>query len=274
VNLLKISFSFICIFLFHFSVSLWAKQPVIVVSIPPQKEFVSSLIPGAKVIVMMPPYISPELFEPSFSSLQSLFQADAYIFLGVLPFENKIIQSLKGSTVKLLNSSQGLPLLRHDDHIDPHIWMSPDMAIAQVRNISQFLCMLYPERKKSIQYQEIQYIQKLHILDTALKQILTPSRSVLVYHPILGYPARRYGFRQIAIEQDGKIPSGKQLKAIIDDIQKNKMKYMIVSEQINPRIVNDLAKQYGLTVVTVSVISEYYLNSMNSFSKLLVKILK
>jgi len=256
------------------SSGLFAKPPVVAVSIPPQKEWVLSLMPDAKVVVVMPSHASPELFEPTFSSLKTLFQSDIYVFTGVLHFEEKIKNALKKTPVKKYDVSSGLSLLAHDGHADPHIWMSLDMAIKQVLGMARFFSEHYPDRQQDIQKRASAYVQKLQMLDKRIKRELVIKKPILVYHPVLSYAARDYGFVQLAVEQEGKQPSGKQLKGIINDIKTHQIRYILVIEQTNIDMVNQLAKEQRLSVLHLTVLSEHYLEKMTELADVLIKLSK
>jgi len=271
---LKIALPLLIIFLLLQSADLFAKSPVIAVSIPPQKEWVLSLMPDAKVVVVMPSHASPELFEPNFASLKTLFQSDIYVLTGVLHFEDKIKNVLRKTPVKWCDVSSGLSLLEHDGHADPHTWMSLDMVIKQVLWMANFFSKQYPHRQKDIQKKASDYIQKLKMLDQRIKRELIIQKPILVYHPVLSYAARDYGFVQLAVEQEGKQPSGKQLKGLINDIKMHQIRYILVSEHTNLDMVNHLAKQQGLSVVHLNVLSEHYLEKMTELADLLIKLSK
>lgn len=271
---LKIALPLLIIFLLLQSADLFAKPPVIAVSISPQKEWVLSLMPDAKVIVVMPSHASPELFEPDFSALKTLFQSDVYVLTGVLPFEEKIKNALRKTPVQYCDLSSGLSLLRHEGHADPHIWMSLNLAEKQVLGMAHFFSKQYPHRQKDIQKRASDYSQKLKMLDQRIKRELMIKKPILVYHPVLSYAARDYGFVQLAVEQDGKQPSGKQLKGILNDIKAHQIRYILVSEHTNIDMVNSLAKQQALTVVHVTALSENYLEKMTELFNFLIKISK
>lgn len=244
------------------SVQAQAKLNV-VVSIPPQIEFVKAIGQNqVQVTCLLPPGTSDELFEPKPNSLKQLSQAHLYIQIGTLGFEKqyaKTWQSLNPRLV-MVNTSKGIPL--HE--ADPHVWMSVRYAMQQVELIYQALCKADPTHGAFYEHNKQNYLHKLNALDRALTQSLAThtGKAFLIFHPALGYFARDYGLRQIGVEEEGKSPTPKQLKNILTLAKKEHITLILAEEQSPKELAALVSKHVKGQLVLFNPLSEHYLDSL------------
>ena len=129
------------------------------VSILPQKFFVERIGGGHVVThVLVGPGQSPATFEPTGRQLTRLADAEVFFSIGVA-YEESLIPKIKGNfpDVRIVDVSSGVPRRqieghRHNDAngpgkvkephalVDPHIWLSPRLAIQISANILMALC--------------------------------------------------------------------------------------------------------------------------------------
>ena len=74
----------------------------------------------------------------------------------------------------------------------------------------------------------------------------TSGMAFLVMHPSMSYFARDYGLRQIALEQEGKEPSPRQLATRIAESRRAGADVMITDPSKGSRTTADLARQAGV----------------------------
>ena len=92
---------------------------------------------------------------------------------------------------------------------DPHVWMSTSNARILASNICNALCEADSANAEIYKDNLKRFDARVDSIDAAIRTELkdVSHRSFLIYHPALGYFARDYGLRQLAVEQDGKEPS-------------------------------------------------------------------
>lgn len=252
----------------------------IMVSILPQVEFVEK-IGGDLVNVseMIPFGFNPTTYEPTPEKIKELSRADAYVKIGILPFETSQMGKLirLNRDMKVIESAEGIRFKEDLEHgLDPHIWMSPKLVKIQVENIFSFLVSEYPEHKEIFKINRDKYLDELELLDTSLEKKLAgiEGKSILVFHPVLGYLAEEYNFKQRSIEVEGKDPTIKQLEEIISQSKRDGIKTIFVQEQFSSKSAEVVAKEIGGVVVRINPLAKDYISNMEKIADLINNSLK
>ena len=81
-------------------------------------------------------------------------------------------------------------------------------------------------------------------------------RTFLIYHPALGYFARAYGLKQLAVEHDGKKPSAAHLAKLVKQCREEGVKVVFVEKEYDPELVAPIAKEIGAKVVVIDPLSD------------------
>jgi len=277
----------------------------IVVSILPQKVFVEAVggnFVNAKELI--PPGGSPATYEPKPGDLVNIEKADIYFKIGHIPFEKshagkfadlnpnmKIVDTSK--SVKLRYFGQGEEHKHeHEENgkdstkkkeeeeqlkrVDPHIWLSPIQVIKQVDIIWETLSQEDPQNTDNYQRNAEKFKKQLEDLHIELNKKFRALKTdkLMVFHPAWGYFADEYHLKQIAIEQDGKEPTAKQLQDIIDLAKKENIKVIFVQAQFNKEIAQSIAEQIRATVIPIDPLSEDYLNNLKNVATQIAESLK
>jgi len=228
-------------------------QPIkVVVSILPQQEIVQKLGGSeVSVTVLIPPGRSPATFEPSPRLMASVSDADLLLPLG-LPFERTVIARIhdiepelpicNGSPISKTGVSTA-EAIHHDaldrrkhDHSggpDPHFWLNPQLTIEYAQRVCRCLCQTRPQDCETFTANLAIYTEKLEAADRRVAAQLAPyaGRTLFVFHPAFGHFAHRYGLRQVAIEYEGKNPTGRHLAKLIEGAQAQGAKVIFVQPQ-------------------------------------------
>jgi len=250
----------------------------VVVSIPPQAEFVEK-IGGDKVEVttMVPPGANPHTYEPLPGQLQAVSRAHLYTQVGSgIEFENVWMDKIKGLNSKMIvkNCSQGLNFIPNtqdedESQYDTHVWVSPKNAKIMVENTYQGLIQVDPANKEYYRINKDKYLLELDNADKSIQNSLREdkNRKIMVYHPAWGYFCRDYGLKQIAIEKNGKEPGPQGIAELINQAKRENIKIVFISPQYNPRNAEVIASQIGGQVVAVDDLEKNYLNNLNKVAK-------
>ncbi|MEN8165201.1 MAG: zinc ABC transporter substrate-binding protein [Acidobacteriota bacterium] len=232
-----------------------ATEPIsAVVSILPQQEIVQRL--GGlevSVTVLIPPGRSPATFEPSPRLMASVSDADLLLPLG-LPFERTVIARIhdlepelavcQGSpTIEMQSGTSTAEAVHHDamdhtahDHsqgLDPHFWLDPRLTIEYAQQVCRCLCRARPLACDAFKENLATYSEALAAADRRIAARMAPfaGRSIVVFHPAFGHFARRYAMHQVAIEYEGKNPTGRHLSRLIESAKAQGVRVIFVQPQ-------------------------------------------
>ena len=217
-----------------------AGEPIsAVVSILPQQEIVQRL-GGSEVVVtvLIPPGRSPATFEPSPRLMASVSDVDLLLPLG-LPFERTVMARIhdlepelavcQASPIFAVQAGTSTTEAIHHDHLDsrrhhhpqgtdPHFWLDPHLTIEYAQQVCRCLCQARPQVCEAFTENLATYTEALEATDRRIAAQMAPfaGRSLVVFHPAFGHFAQRYGLHQVAIEYEGKNPTGRHLADLID----------------------------------------------------------
>ncbi|MFP4084599.1 MAG: metal ABC transporter solute-binding protein, Zn/Mn family [Desulfonatronovibrio sp.] len=272
----------ILIFMIFFSgVFLWSVNGhardntiSVLVSIPPQKYFVEKIGgENVNISVLLPPGSSPHAFEPSPSHMMEIGKADAYMAIGV-EYEKTLLPRIESMhpDLAIIHTDHGINKMDmtahdhapgnedgHQHGKDPHIWLSPELAMIQGMNIYKALVKLYPGQKDRFQENYINFIKELLDLDQAIKSIFSdskPGSGFMVFHPSWGYFAREYGLIQIPVETQGKEPRSADLKRLIDIAGQENINTVFVSPQFSQKSAETIAKSIKGKTISIDPLAE------------------
>ncbi len=263
-----------------------SSKPVVVVSITPQKYFVQRIADTlVNVEVMVPPGSSPETYEPTASQLRLISRAEAYFSLGLLEFEISMLKSIQKQNPDLLvvNHSEELNLLEseclghsHHEHShahshDPHVWTSPAEVKKMVNKIVSILEDRFPEHSNTFQKNSEQFLSDIDKLDTFIKSELNETKinKFFVFHPALTYYARDYGITQVALEEEGKAPSMKHFKAVLNDAMDQGVKTIFIQKEFDVNTARTAADDIGGKVEVIDPLEKNWLENMYQITRLL-----
>jgi zinc transport system substrate-binding protein len=262
-----------------------AKQiPTVFVSILPQKYFVESIAKDlVDIQVMVLPGESPATYEPTPRQMVKLSTATLYFSIDV-PFEKKWIPKIKQlyPQLTIIQTHSGIQKRsmhshRHHQHEkhhmqDPHIWLSPALAIIQARHIVTALAEKYPNNQTFFYNNYRQLISHIVELDLELIQMLSHAKqkSFMVFHPSWGYFADAYGLNQIAIETEGKDVKASQLTQLIESAQKNNIKIIFAQPQFSTKSAKLISKSIGGKLILIDPLSANWADNLRIVAKEMV----
>lgn len=231
------------------------------VSLEPQRWLLEQLVDStASVATMLPGGADPETTEPSVTQRLAADDAIAYFATGLLPFEGRLAQSLKGGYVETLD---GVSLIygthdhgdSHAAHVpDPHVWTSPRRMAAMAGGMAEALSRLTPEHSIDYERRRDALVARLDSIDRLTAEAINASgvKSFAVWHPFLSYFADDYGLTQIVVGQDGKEMSALQIKEAIDKARAAGVKVLFVERGDDSRQAAVIADGIGARLVSLN----------------------
>lgn len=247
---------------------------LVAVSMVPQTEFVEKVGGRRVVAISMVPPGAGHNYDPSPRQLEDLAKAKIYFSLDSgEPFENKHLKTFSETNpnLKIVSTSKGMNLIRSEKSTDPHTWTSPKEVQIAVENIYEGLKSIDPENESYYFKNKESYISELKSLDSYIENALSnkENRTFIVYHPAWGYYARDYNLTQIAIELDGKEPSAKSVKNLVDRAKKENVKVVFVQKQLSQSYAESIAKEIGGTVISVDPLAKNYVENTKYMTDIL-----
>ena len=247
------------------------KKLAVFVSIPPQKYFVQQIgKQQLEIQVMVQPGASPATYEPKPRQMAAISRTQIYFAIGV-PFEKTWLKKIAAANpdmqvVPTDHGIQKIPMATnhpkpedrqgkdHQDHhgeLDPHIWLSPTLVMAQARTILNALVEIDPDHRAVYEANTKVFVSQLAALDADLKNTFAGQQGFqfMVFHPSWGYFARSYGLQQVPVEIEGKDPKPAQLKALIEYAQKKHINIIFVQPQFSSRSAELVAKEIDGQVI-------------------------
>lgn len=198
----------------------------------------------ANIITLIPAGVEPHDYEPTIQQLQQAESADVLFFNG-LGFEDSWIDKVTNDnlvdTSVLSNLSQG------NQKRNPHIWLDPVFAKAQVQEIENALIEIDPNNKLYYQKNAKNFTDKLDSLDSEIRTALQTcdKKDFIAFHDAFGYFAKRYGLIQHSVQ--GVSPEGEVLPQRIEEAIRLAndlgLKVIYAEELVDPRFAEVIAQE-------------------------------
>ena len=153
--------------------------------------------------------------------------------------------------------------------MDPHIWLSPRLVKQQAENILQGLIRVDPAGEKVFRANARRFQAELDAMHRELKVLFAGARdrSVLVFHPSWGYLASDYGFRQVAIEVEGKEPKGADLAAVVEKAREKRVREIFVEPQFSSRSARAIADSIGAKLVRADPLAANWADNLRKTAR-------
>ena len=250
-----------------------APKPLVVASFYPLYEFSRQIAGGrAEVVSLVPPGVEPHDWEPSPQDVAQVQKARVFVYNGG-GFEqsaDRILAQVQGKDTLVVNSTAGIELLRAEsagqghDHgkaavgPDPHVWLDPVLAQAQVEAIRAGLVRADPTGKGEYDSQARRFTGELASLHDAFEAGLRDCarRSVVVSHAAFTYLTRRYRLTQIPVMgmAPESEPSPADLAAVVRIARREKVQYVFFETLVSPRLADTLAREIGAKTLVLNPI--------------------
>jgi zinc transport system substrate-binding protein len=256
----------------------------VTVSIVPQKYFVER-VGGERVDVnvMVLPGNNPATYEPRPEQLTALSQSAAYLAIGV-PFENAWLEKIAAANdgMLMVDTAAGIermPMEVDHEHgdgpLDPHIWLSPELAKVQARNIANALAKLDPAHDDEYRANLEAFIADIDELEADIKETLAgaDSKKFIVFHPAWGYFARDFELEMIPIEIGGQEPSAQELARLIAEAQEEGIRVVFAQPEFSTEDAETIAREIGGEVLLVSPLAEDWLSNLTRVADTFAEVL-
>jgi zinc transport system substrate-binding protein len=228
-------------------------RPVVVATIYPLWEF-SRQVAGDRVelVQLVPPGVEPHDWEPSPPDVSQAQRAAMFVHTGtsVDAWAHKLLRDAASRGV-VVDASRGLGTISRDGAVDPHLWLDPVLARAQVRAIAAGLGQADPAGRETYEQNAARYEDRLEGLDQAFATGLTrcARREIVTSHAAFAYLARRYQLVQVPLmglapEME---PSPGDVAAIVKTARALKVTHVFFEPLVSPRLAETIGREVGAT---------------------------
>ncbi len=227
------------------------------------------------VSVMVPPGGNPHSYEPSPRQMARLGDAALFVKAGSgVEFELDWMERFLSinRSLRLCNGVEGIRLLRvkhdglvhQDGRYDPHYWLSPGNGMIIAKNIERALAAADPAHGAEYAANSAKLQAELQLLEREILRELSglKNRRFLVFHPAWGYYAEAFRLQQIAVEEEGKTLTPRQMQRIIEQAKANHITVVFVSPQFSSSQAETIAREIGGTIRSVDPLSSDYQNNL------------
>lgn len=239
-------------------------KPTVTVTIEPFRYFVEQIAgDDVNINVMVPEGSNPETYEPTPKQMVELSKSDLYFKVGEIGFEKTWMKKLQKNApkMKIIDTSAGIKILKtRSGHDDPHTWMSLKNAAIITANIAGALMEKFPDKAEEYKKKYWEYRQHLSQLQVEMdKYYFSVGRNrqtaFVIYHPILTYFAKEYGFEQIPLEDEGREPSIEQIQEVIDKAKQEGVETLFVQKEFANRNVQTFIDATQITPIPINPLS-------------------
>lgn len=281
---MKLLIAFLCL-VFSFGCQKPEEKKIdVLVNIAPYAYFVEAIAGNTlKVETLIPSDANPHLYEPTPKQVELASSAKVWFRLGE-PQEKKFLKVLKERNPSLLDIDlcYGIPLIHtkedcHEGHVhegrDRHVWLSPRLAMYQVKKIAALLIEVFPEHKRFFLQNTTEILAKLDVLDNQIQEQLAPykNQALLVSHPAFAYFCKEYQLRQLSVECDGKDPRPQNVATTLRLAKEYHVRSVFIQAQYNNKGAELIAKQLSLPVYLVDPYAKNYIDNLAHISSLIAQ---
>ncbi|MEC7800802.1 MAG: metal ABC transporter substrate-binding protein [Verrucomicrobiota bacterium] len=218
---------------------------------------------SCRIYSLMGPGVDPHLYKPTARDMTNITSADLVIYHG-LKLEGKLASTIeKANNNKIIAYAVSSPvpkekLLASDDKVspypDPHIWFDPEIWIQCVHGLASLLSEKLPDSKYQIRERaaqlETEYRQISKWARTKIQSLPPKDRKLITSHDAFRYFGRSFGMQVISLQGISTLQeAGLGDRAnLVDYIKKNQVRCLFVESSVNPKALNEIAKETGISI--------------------------
>ncbi|WP_400246866.1 metal ABC transporter substrate-binding protein [Niallia sp. JL1B1071] len=243
----------------------------------PMYEFTKNIAGDkADVKLLIPSNQEPHGWEPTPKDIANVQASDLFVFNSIYmeSFVDTIKSAVNNKETVFVEASNRITLKEgitdehnheseeaeheHSYEKDPHVWLSPALAIKEVETITASLIEADPDNKETYQQNSEAYIAKLSALDQEYQDALSKveKKEMITQHAAFGYLASEYGLTQVPItglspEQE---PNAQRLAELKDFATEHDISVIYFEETASKKVADTLASEIGAKTEVLSTL--------------------
>jgi zinc transport system substrate-binding protein len=250
-------------------------RPTVIASIYPLYDFARQVAGDrAEVISLVPAGVEPHDWEPSPRDAARIEKAAMFVYngAGFDPGAERLAKSANAGRTVIIEATAGLPLLhievpaheREHTHAkaqpmaahDPHVWLDPNLARAQVEAIRAGFVKVDPGNGEHYAKRATDYTARLRTLHDAFESGLARCRRrhFVVSHAAFTYLAHRYSLLQVPLMgmSPEAEPSPASLATAVRVVRRLGAKVIFFETLVTGRLAETLAAEVGATTMVLN----------------------
>ncbi len=242
-------------------------------------------VPGVKVLNLTKPFTGClHNYALTADDMKNMASADIFVIngAGMESFLDRVTGQMP--SLKIIDSSKGIEVIKHGNEDNPHIWLSVSGLIKQVDNIEKGFSLYDPARKELYRKNAEIYMKKLEKLKKDMTDGLKDikDRNIITFHEAFPYFGKEFNLNIVAVieREPGSEPNAKELAETIGIIKKQKVKALFAEPQYPKNSADVISKETGVKLFTLDPAvtgpfePDAYINIMKSNMKVLQEALK
>jgi zinc transport system substrate-binding protein len=236
-------------------------KPLVVTTIYPLWEF-SRQVAGdrAEVVVLVPAGVEPHDWEPAPRDVSQVRRAAVFVHTGtdLDGWAGKLLAELTDRRGVVVNTRGEASVVTVGGVTDPHLWLDPTLARAQVLAIAAGLERADPAGRAVYAENAGAFAARLEALDREFTAGLADCarREMVTSHAAFAYLARRYRLTQVPVMglSPEAEPSPADLAAIVRTARRLKVTHVFYETLVSPRLAETLSRELGATPLPLNPI--------------------
>jgi len=234
-------------------------QVLVVVSLYPLYDFARHIAGDrARVTLLVPPGVEPHDWEPAPADIMRVQSARVFVYngAGLEPWAEKLLGEVRRSDMRIVKATAGLDLLTTEGQPDPHVWLDPLLARAEVEAIRTALVAVDPVHAPIYDGNAAAFSSQLLALHERFAAGLErcERREIVVSHAAFAYLARRYRLTQLPIIESltpDAEPSPAALAALTRQARRARVTHIFFETLVTSKLAETLAREVGATALVL-----------------------
>lgn len=212
----------------------------------------------AQIKQLIPSGVEAHDWEPGTGDMINLSEADVFVYSGMNmePWVEKVLGSINNENLVIVEASNGINALEEGKNTDPHVWLNPNNALIELKNITDGLILADGENADFYRNNFETVKVKITELDSKFKEATAKltDNEIIVTHGAFGYLCDAYGLTQRTIEglTGESDPSSAAIRDIIDYMNNNGKKALFYIKSEGDKIAETISNETGATLYTLN----------------------
>lgn len=199
---------------------------------------------------------NPHNYQLNPADIERLNGLDALVVNGIGHdlFATNTVDRLQPEGLTVIYANQDVPLIGHDEKVNPHSFVSIDAGIRQVYTIAKELGKLDPENKSYFLKNALAYAKKLRALKLPVQEALldkdVSGLRIASTHGAYAYLLQEFGLTVSAVIEPahGVSPTASQLEETIDTIRQQNIDVLFTELNMENKYVDLIEQETGIKV--------------------------
>ena len=227
------------------------------ITLHPYYSYVSNIVGDkADVLPLIDSGFNPHNYQLNPADIERLNSLDALVVNGIGHdmFATNTVDRLQPKNLTVIYANKDVPLIGHDEKVNPHTFVSIDAAIRQVYTIAKELGALDQDNKAYFLKNALQYAKKLRELKKPVQQALlnkdVSKLRIASTHGAYAYLLQEFGLTVSAVIEPahGVAPTASQLEETIETIRQQNIDVLFTELNMENKYVDLIERETGIKI--------------------------